>query len=131
MAAENAKERVKDAIALMNYGFSKCNKFEDNENLPQSVKVPVTGGIKDVVTGVSEGGFQYVDTSGADLSKIEKKIDLKKEVKAPVTKGEELGKIIYSLDGKTIGEVQIQAAETVEEASFLDMLKKAAEEFLL
>ena len=131
MAAENAKERVKDAIALMNYGFSKCNKFEDNENLPQSVKVPVTGGIKDEVTGVSEGGFQYVDTSGADLSKIEKKIDLKKEVKAPVTKGEELGKIIYSLDGKTIGEVQIQAAETVEEASFPDMLKKAAEEFLL
>ena len=46
-------------------------------------------------------------------------------------KGEELGKIIYSLDGKTIGEVQIQAAETVEEASFPDMLKKAAEEFLL
>lgn len=131
MAAENAKERVKDAIALMNYGFSKCNKFEDNENLPQSVKVPVTGGIKDEVTGVSEGGFQYVDTSGADLSKIEKKIDLKKEVKAPVTKGEELGKIIYSLDGKTIGEVQIQAAETVEETSFPDMLKKAAEEFLL
>ena len=131
MAAENAKERVKDAIALMNYGFSKCNKYEDNENLPQSVKVPVKGGIEEEAIGRNSGGFQYVDTSGADLSQIEKKIDLKKEVKAPVEEGEELGKIIYSLDGKVIGEVKIQAAKKVEKASYLDMLKKTAGEFLL
>ena len=38
-----------------------------------------------------EGTFTYVDTTGADLSKIKSKTRKDKNVKAPLKKGEKVG----------------------------------------
>ena len=52
-------------------------------------------------------------------------------VKAPVNEGQMVGWLVYSLDDKEIGRVEIQAAESVEEAGFGDYWKKAWGAFLL
>lgn len=52
-------------------------------------------------------------------SKAEYKADIPETVEAPVKKGEQLGKIVYSLDGKEIAEVKICAAEDVERMDIL------------
>lgn len=36
MAAEDSKTRVKDAVALCNYGFGKCNKYQEDRPEPVS-----------------------------------------------------------------------------------------------
>ena len=42
-----------------------------------------------------------------------------------------VGWLVYSLNGEEIGRVEIQAAESVEEAGFGDYWKKMWEAFLL
>ena len=47
MAAEDSKSRFKDAVNLLNYGFGKCQLYEDAE--PEKLKdLPVDGGVKDL-----------------------------------------------------------------------------------
>lgn len=127
MAANDNKARVKDATALLNYGFGKCRKYEEEE--VKAVKpVPVKRGVKEYAAAVQKEPFTYIDTAGEELSGIERKVSLKKNVKAPVKKGEKVGEAKYYLNGEEIGSVDIVTSETVEEIScrsaMLDMVKK-------
>ena len=71
-----------------------------------------------------EEGFTYVDTEGSDLSKVEEITEIPDEVKAPVKKGETVGRICYRISGKEIGSVNLIASTPVEKADFGDYLKK-------
>ena len=51
--------------------------------------------------------FRYLDTTGASLENIEKKIVLPDSVQAPVAKGDKAGTAEYYLDGKKIGSVDL------------------------
>ena len=116
MAAENSKSRFKDAVNLLNYGFGKCQLYEDTE--PEKLKdLPVDGGVKDTVALEYKDTFTYLDTTGADLSQMTKKTELKQSVKAPVKKGAKVGTVHYFLGEKEVGNVEM--------AGFLDYLKES------
>ena len=130
MAAENSKDRFRDAVTLLNYGFGKCQLYTDEEQGTPG-PVEVEGGVEDQVGAVYSDSFTYLDTSGANLNQIEKKEQTEQPVKAPVKKGDVLGRLTYFLDGKEIGSVDILAAEDVEKAGFPDYLLEALGEFRL
>lgn len=124
MAAENSKSRFKDAVNLLNYGFGKCQLYEDTE--PEKLKdLPVDGGVKDTVALEYKDTFTYLDTTGADLSQMTKKKELKQSVKAPVKKGAKVGTVHYFLGEKEVGNVEILTKGAVEKAGFLDYLKES------
>ena len=127
MAEPDSKTRVKDAIAMLNYGFGKCSSYCDEQVLEQPVFAKVTGGIQKKAEGMAAGDFSYIDVNGADLSKIEKKVKLKK-TKAPVKKGSVIGTVEYRLGGEKIGEVDILAKEKVEKMTFIAALIQVLEE---
>lgn len=126
MAAPDYKVRFKDASALLNYGFSRCSLYEDREEgkLPS---VPVQKGKEDQVSCTFQDTFRYLDTAGASLEHVERRLELPSQLTAPVEKGEVIGKMVYLLDGKELGEMPIVAESAVEKAEFLDYLKEAAE----
>lgn len=130
MAADDSKLRNKDAITLLNQGFSKCQKYEEDA-IEKVTPVKVARGVKDTVDAVQESAFSYVDTTGADLNGIERKISLKKKVKAPIKQGAKLGESVYYLGGEKIGSVDILAAESVEEISLKSALADTLEELML
>lgn len=130
MAEPDSKTRVKDAITMLNYGFGKCNRYVDEKVLEKPVKAQVVKGTEKAVDGEAKGTFQYIDVSGADLSTIEKKTKLK-EVKAPVKKGDVIGKVVYSLNGETIGETKITAKKNVPEMTFLTALLDVLERMMV
>lgn len=124
MAAEDSKSRFKDAVNLLNYGFGKCQLYEDAE--PEKLKdLPVDGGVKDTVALEYKDTFTYLDTTGADLSQMTKKTELKQSVKAPVKKGAKVGTVHYFLGEKEVGNVEILTKGAVEKAGFLDYLKES------
>lgn len=130
MAAPDPKARFKDATTLLDYGFGKCTKYKDTEPLLLE-PVRLTGGIeKEVPVAVSEE-FQYIDTTGANLSAIEKTVDILKEKKAPVKKGDKMGTVSYVLDGKEIGKIEIQAQKDVKKMDMKHALFDTIESFLL
>ena len=129
MGAETSKERFADAVKLLNHGFGKCQLYTDEE--PSEVQtVKVEGGVADTVSVERAEAFSYLDTSGANLNGIEKKVDMQKKIQAPIKKGDVIGHIIYTLDGSEIGRTELIAGENVKKAKFIDYfiksLKKAA-----
>ena len=130
MAAENSKERFADAVKLLNYGFGRCQLYTDEET--EGIKpVKVEGGVEETVSVQRKEAFSYLDTEGADLNNIEKKMEMKKKIKAPLKKGDTVAHIIYSLDGNEIGRSELIAGKSVKKAGFLDFLKKVLGETAL
>ena len=126
MAADDSKLRFKDATTLLNYGFGKCQIYQDTEP-PKLKKIRVEGGVKEEIEVIYKNTFSYLDMSGGNLGQIKSRPELKEMVTAPVKKGDVVGKLIYEWDGTEIGSVDIVAGETVKKATFLDYMKKIAE----
>lgn len=123
MGAPDARLRFKDAAALLDYGFESCNLYLD-ENRKNPDPVSVKGGVKEEVACRYAGEFRYLDTEGKNLSQTEKKIVYKKNLQAPVKKGDIVGEAQYLLDGKLVGKTDIVAAKSVEKAGLWDYIKR-------
>ena len=130
MASPNAKQRVKDAVTLMNYGFGKCKKYEDKVPI-KNKEVQVKGGQKEIVKAETKKLFSYIDTSGAELSGIKKQVDIKKKVTAPIKKGEKLGNVIYYLNKEEIGKIPIIAKESIREVDYPYAVQSVLKTFFL
>ena len=123
LGGENSKQRFQDATKLLNYGFGKCQVYEDNDP-PKLKPAEVQGGVKEQILCEYADTFRYLDTSGANLAGVTKKAQMKQSVKAPVKKGQKVGELVYKLGEKEIGRVEILAKESCKKAEFLDYLKK-------
>lgn len=123
MAAPDYKVRFKDAASMLNYGFSRCSLYIDEKMQPLP-EVPVKKGKEKSVPLVYEKQFQYLNTDGETIGKVEKKLRIHREVKAPLKKGSQAGEMIYSADGKELGRVQILYARTIGQATYLDCVKE-------
>ena len=130
MAAPDYKVRFQDAATLLNYGFSVCNVYVD-ENAQSPGNVVVRGGVEKSVPILFEGEFRYVDIEGNDLGKVEKNMQLPEYMQAPVEKGQAVGEVVYSLNGTKIGSVAIVSAMGIEKAKYIDYLKEGLLYFLL
>lgn len=124
MGAPDPKIRFKDAAAMLNYGFGTCNLYTD-ENQEKLSPAKLTGGTKETVKCEPKEPFYYLDTEGKSLDQIQKNVKYKKDLQAPVKKGDPVGEIIYSLDGQELGKVTVISTQAVPKAAFLDYLKKA------
>lgn len=123
MAAPDYKVRFQDAATLLNYGFSKCRIYSDANTDPLN-NLLVKKGTSDSVAIHYESSFQYVNTTGDDISGITKEIELPETVDAPVTQNEIAGRAVYKLNGTEIGSVALLYNETVPAATFKDYFTK-------
>ena len=130
MAAPDPKGRFADATALLNYGYAKCTLYRDTDELPL-VTVPVRGGVEEEAQGEYGAPFSYLSTTGQDLTGIEKKWYAKREIEAPVEKGQQIGRLVYYLDGEELGEIGIIAKEAVDRADYLHYVKQGLSYWLL
>ena len=129
MAADDSKKRTKDAISLLEYGFGSCKVYREKENLKLK-EIKLIRGKKDTFKIMPEEKFSYVLSQGEDLSKIKRSIHIKKNLHAPVKKGDKVGAIEYTLDGKTIGKVALVSKESVGRQGFFDVIRDFATSFL-
>lgn len=74
--------------------------------------------------------FSFVDTKGQDFEKIKSEVKMNKDINAPIKKGDVLGKIEYSMDGKKIGETEIVANENVKKAKYKFIFMRMAKYLL-
>ena len=130
MAAPDHKVRFRDATAFLNYGFGKCQVYKD-ENKDRLPNMVIQGGTEDSSPLAYESDFSYLDVTGSDLSSITKELLLPESAEAPVEKGQTAGKVVYKLNKKEIGSVNILFEKSVKKALFKDYFLKALEEFLL
>ena len=130
MAADDSKKRNADAVTLLNYGFSKCQKYEE-DMVKDTPNVEVKGGQEKQVQTAQEEGFCYIDTAGADLSSVSRKVKMKNSLKAPVKQGAKAGEAVYYLENEEIGRVDILTVESVSKATYKSRIEEVLARYFL
>ncbi len=130
MGAPDYKARFGDAVTLLNYGFSVCRVYVD-ENTDALPDLSVEHGVEKSVPLRYAGEFRYLDITGSSPENVEKVIELPESVEAPVEEGAEAGRVRYLLDGREIGSVPILFGESVEKAGYMDYLRQVFARYLL
>ena len=130
MGAPDHKIRFEDAKTLLNYGFGKCQVYTDpaKEHLP---RLAVQGGVEEQTALTYESDFSYLDVTGADFSQITKELELPAQADAPISKGKVAGRLVYKLNGKEIGSVNVLFGADVRKALFKDYFLKTLGEFCM
>ena len=129
MAAPDFKIRFADAATLLNYGFSKCRIYSD-ENTDTLAALPLKKGISDEVSLCYRSPFQYVVTDGSDLSGITKELELPESVEAPVASGDVIGRAVYKLGDRELGTVDILCSEDIAAAVYKDYFMESLQMYL-
>ncbi len=130
MGGADSKSRFQDAVTLLNSGFACCSLYQDTERLTLP-SVPVGGGVEEYVDLAYAEDFSYVSTDGSSLAEVSRTLELPEEMEAPVEENEQIGRVVYTLDGREIGSVALLAAAGVEKAGFSDYLFRAGKSLLL
>lgn len=120
MGCPNYKDRFTEAQSLLQFGYTTCKLYQD-ENPPELMPILVKGGIDKQVSAVYKENFSWLFVSGEDFSNMEKMLTTN-ELTAPIEKGEQIGTVTYRLNGKELGSIGIYAGESVREAKFFDYL---------
>ena len=127
MASDDSKSRMKDAGALLDYGFANCQVVEDVTTAKEIGQIRVQRGKKDTVSYPSE-----ITTKITRIKQGNE--ELKKEIKihsltAPVKKGQTIGEIVYKDGSGTAAKTKIKAGENVEKMDYLASLREIAENY--
>ena len=122
MHSENSDSRNKDAEALLNFAFAcyRTIALNDGKELPQ---IPVELGTKSHVLLEYGGEETAVVPKGADP---EYSLELVKSVSAPVRKGDKLGEVTVTIDGRTAAKVPVLAAESIDRIGFFGLFGRLA-----
>lgn len=65
---------------------------------------------------VTNGKVEAILPNDKSLWKLDRKVSLSQDIKAPITKGTVLGNITYTLDGVKIGKVDIVSSRTIDQS---------------
>ena len=112
-----------DTRKLMEYALENYHYREIGAE-PEQISLKVENGASDgfpsaaparLEMAAESAPFRVLLKSGEDVT-VE--YDVPESVAAPVEEGETLGKIVYSLDGETLREYPVTAAESVRERDF-------------
>lgn len=132
MGAPTSADRTTDAITLLNYGFANCQIYEDTEAVYLNYSdIPVEKGVEDFVSAQAEHTFSYVDTEGNNLSYVSKEVIYDETLVAPIIEGDIVGHIVYMLEDKEIGVVNLVAVNGVEAMNFKYALLEVLSDYLL
>jgi D-alanyl-D-alanine carboxypeptidase (penicillin-binding protein 5/6) len=126
MGSDTRDTRNEAAKSLLDFGFANYSiyKTEQTELAP----LPLLGGESENCRIACDGVSFIVERGKANAVKAE--YDMPKELTAPISQGEQIGQIIYTLDNRELGRAPIYSCESHERISFgkllYNMLKKMA-----
>ena len=120
MKAETSDKRFADAKKLLEYGFANYSIYKPEAIELGSIKVK--GGLSDFVPLSVEQSDILIDKGRA--SKIEMTTEIAEDITAPFEKNTEVGRVIYSVDGKNVACFPIVTAESCGKIGFFDIFKR-------
>ena len=113
MGAPTSKERFAAASELLNYGFSNYSVSNFGEKGTSVCKVPVLYGKINEVTALTHSDTSVV-MAKEDKERIKTHINIRKNITAPIKKGDIIGEMIVTLDGETITKTNLVSDRSVK-----------------
>lgn len=119
IGAETTADRFETAKELLNYGFSNYKILSLVDAGEDCGVATVKKGTVDSVVARAKNDYKILSSKQSN-SKIEKNVVFDAEIKAPIKKGQKIGRIEIVENGKKIGEVDVTAAENVVKIGTVD-----------
>ena len=121
MGNTSENQRAVDSQALLNWGF----RFYEAHRLYEAGKSLASpkvwkGAANEVAVGVSQP--LLVTTPRGKYEQLKASMDLPKSLEAPIAKGQRLGSVKVTLNGKVVAEAPLVALNAVEEGGFFKRL---------
>ena len=127
MGAGSSADRNADAAALLNWGFANFAAVTLGADRPL-LPLPVEMGRQEFAAlELGKGEVQVLPREG--LNRLEKTLELPESLQAPVEKGQQIGQLVVSLEGKEVCRVPVLAAEGVERLGLWDVFRNFFECF--
>lgn len=118
----NKSYKWKDARKLFDYGFAEFSYKRLGKEAWEFAEIPVLRGMEDsVALSTDAKSFEYLL---GNSEQVKCRISYAKTLTAPVDKNMLVGMIRYELNGKVIEQYHIFTTEKVEEATFINRVKK-------
>lgn len=127
MGARNEQQRGTESLRALNYGFRFFETVKLTEANQKLGDVQVWGGREDVVSmAVADEHFLTLQTGQKDG--LQRDFEVSPDLVAPITAGQTLGKVKYTLNDKLVAEMPVVALQPVERGGFFtrtaDSLKR-------
>jgi len=127
MGSSSEAQRATDSLALLNWGF----RFHETHRLydastPVSTQKVWKGKANEVQLGVATP--LLVSLPRGKYDQLKPSMDVPELLEAPIAKGQAIGTVRVTMDGKVVAERPLVALEAVEEAGFF---KRLWHEFLM
>lgn len=121
MKAPTTKVRFAEAQKLLDYGFSTYSyrEFGKKEDVVKSLTV--TKGTLKNVNAILENSTGALVKKGEEKNLVQN-VNLGDSVQAPVTRGQTLGEVTYSLNGEVVGRSNIVAEKDIPQISLWSMM---------
>jgi len=117
MDGQTSSDRFEGAKKLLNYGFANYTFSSLDADLKENTSVAVKNGTESAVA-VRAGGKLDLLLKRNENGKITQEISIEPEIIAPVKAGQKVGTVIFLLDGKELGSVDIVAEKDVRKLNF-------------
>lgn len=119
----NSKERFNAAKQILDWGFANysCVKLEVDKSLVTNINV--INGVNEVITPIIEDGKTIIVPKGKE-KQISQSAEIPIDVQAPIEEGQTLGKVVFTLDGNTVGECKLYNDKEIRELTVFERLKK-------
>ena len=127
MGAPTRDVRNAEAAKLLDWGFANYSLYTyESGDLGE---IELLGGNTEKLPCMTNGISLLVPKGTA--GKVTAEVNMPKSVSAPVTEGEKIGRIVFSLEGDTIGEADILSAAAFDRITFLELLIFLFQKFIL
>lgn len=126
MGASSRDARNLSAQRLLDFGFANYAIYRDEE---ESMQIPILGA--NVRTFSATFTAYDILINKEDSNKIERSVEIKENISAPIEEGECVGSIIYTCNGTEIGRSDILSEETVKKIGFFELYLRVLKKSIL
>lgn len=115
MGSTTSDERFESCETLLDYGFSGFERYSPDVRPPASI--PVTGGTETSLP-LYAGEPPSILIPKGRASEVTCTVSVPDQMAAPVSEGEEIGRLSWALDGELLAEIPVTAACSIGEMNF-------------
>ena len=128
MKAPSTKVRFAEATKLLDYGFNNYQYKELGKENDVVGNAKIEKGLESSVEAVLSNDAGVVIKKSNDMN-ITQNVEIFNNISAPVTKGQKIGELTFTLDGNEIARVDLVANADVPKYSFFTMTKRVFEDW--
>ena len=124
LGAETSQVRNKEVAKILDYGFANYKTEVIAEEKEVMEEITIERGNPQKIKALSKGRVTVLSEKG-NADSITSEVVINKKITLPITKGDEVGKLVVYEDEKEIGEYSLVSNSDVKKASFRQIILRA------